>query len=124
MAVIEGLTGEPTTYRFHEHGAAVSPRTAFARMHAWEDTRAREELGHLMMRNTYTRLLVSLALSLLGLDYSFAIDATSYFPLESGITRTYQEDAGAVFTETVLPGTVVVNGVATKAVELSDGTKG
>ena len=50
-------------------------------------------------------------------------DTSEYFPLQSGNEWIYQINGNAALTETdtVLNGTVLVNGVATKAVQDSDG---
>ena len=77
------------------------------------------------------RLLLILAAALSALTPSFAafsavaqvFSAVEYFPLQSGNQWTYQLNGNATLTETdtVLDGTVLVNGVATKAVQVSDG---
>lgn len=49
-----------------------------------------------------------------------ALQAVDYLPLVPGTSWTRSSPFGT-FTETVLPGTVMVNGVATRVVELSQG---
>ena len=50
-----------------------------------------------------------------------ATKASEYFPLQSGSEWTYLLDGNTNHTETVLGGTVMVNGVATKVVQDSNG---
>ncbi len=49
-------------------------------------------------------------------------DAREFFPLQDGNRWTYLKNASTNITETVLPGTVSVNGVPTKRVQSSDGS--
>ncbi|HEY5293171.1 MAG TPA: matrixin family metalloprotease, partial [Burkholderiales bacterium] len=49
------------------------------------------------------------------------VSASSYFPLIDNSSKTYLKNGTEVIVETVLPGTTLVNGVATKAVQSSDG---
>lgn len=47
--------------------------------------------------------------------------AETYFPLEPGRARTYLRDGATLVTETILPGTEAVNGVATRVNEVLGG---
>lgn len=63
-------------------------------------------------------LIAALVLGAGAAPPAHALRAVDYFPLQTGASRTRSNSFGS-FTETVLPGTVTVNGVATRVVELS-----
>lgn len=71
-------------------------------------------------------LLLSLALFLgTGTMSSMAqqVNTGEYFPLVSGYKWTYLVDGSGSGTKEILSGTVEVNGVPTKVMQSSDGTK-
>ena len=68
--------------------------------------------------------VVAVVAAMLLLAYSPVwglVDSGPYFPVLSGISWTYRLDGSSTFTTTILPGTVNVNGVATKAFQDDDG---
>ena len=76
------------------------------------------------MRNVNRRffLILSVAGTLMSLgEASASFTARSYLPIRPGNFWTYQADDGSTFTTTVLPGTTLVNGVATTVLQDNDG---
>ena len=68
--------------------------------------------------------VVAVVAAMLLLAYSPVwglVDSGPYFPVLSGISWTYRLDDSSTFTTTIRPGTVNVNGVATKAFQDDDG---
>lgn len=51
------------------------------------------------------------------------IPTATYLPLQDGNSWTYEQEGGGTSTETVLPGTVDVNGTPTKMLQTSDGSQ-
>ncbi|MEA3546322.1 MAG: hypothetical protein U9R66_01555 [Thermodesulfobacteriota bacterium] len=68
------------------------------------------------------KVLGILTLFVLGISvrHSWAINASDYFPLNSGDSWTYLEDGYKTYTVRVLPGTFYVNGAPTKMITFSD----
>ena len=61
-----------------------------------------------------------IALMLLGLavvGHSYAFPTANYLPLHPGNSWTYQKDSTLTYTDTVLPGTVTVNGISAVAIQ-------
>jgi cyclophilin family peptidyl-prolyl cis-trans isomerase len=53
---------------------------------------------------------------------SIAVNTANYNPLVDGAFKTYSKNGVAGYTETVLSGTAIVNNIATKAIQSSDGS--
>lgn len=79
--------------------------------------------GNLRTVGVLAAALSTLPLSFVALPADAPVfNAEEYFPLHSGVEWTYQRNGGATVSVTVRSGTILVNGVVTKALETSEGS--
>ena len=96
----------------------VNPEDEDSLLRSWATITAK---GKTMFKRLLNTVCASLIISLFGGAKAETIVSSEYFPLADGNSWTFSADGSVTETGTVLPGTTLINGVATKALENLNG---